>query len=206
MNHLKPDEWLSYLDGEPSPEAAQRVGEHLKQCAQCAAELEGWRRSVQKLERLSFPARSALSAPRSAGFRAATAVKWGLAAGFVLLVGMALGRLTAPDAGTMKEAVAAQVRTELRGEMRADLLAAFGPEPGAMQGFPKQLRQAVQQQRDLDQRRLVALISEVRSAQVADCLALRQDLETAVEEADSDLRQNSQTINRLADTLLTARK
>jgi hypothetical protein len=127
--------------------------------------------------------------------------------------------------------VAAEVREELRQEMRADLLAAFGPEEEARPGFQKQLRlgvegalartamaapenprwlqdvvQTVQQQREEDHQRLVAFITRMRNQQAAEYLALRQDLETAVSAADSDLRQNSRRITQLADNLLAAQK
>jgi hypothetical protein len=232
MNHPKPEEWLCYLEGETSPEARQRLGKHLECCPECAAELEGWRRSVEKLERWSFPPRSQLRASGQAESAwAGPLVKWGLAAALALFLGFAAGRLSSPGVGPWKKAIAAEVREELRQEMRADLLAAFGPEQGAGQGFQRQLRldveaavaraaksatenprllqevvQTVQQQREEDQRRLVAFIRRVRDQQAADYLALRQDLETAVSAADSDLRQNSRRISQLADTLLTAQK
>lgn len=195
----------------------------------CAAEIAGWKRSAQKLQRMPFPAPRQLRPDRRREPHwVSTFVKWGLAAAIVLFLGFALGRLSALRAGSLEQTVAAQVREELRREMRADLLAALDPEREVKDGFQQQLRlnvesvlakttnqnpllyrdimQAVQQQRQQDQQRLLALIKEVRDQQMADCLALRRDLETAVSTADSDLRQDSRRINQLADTLLTVLK
>jgi hypothetical protein len=226
MNHPNQNDWLRYLDGEASPADATRLLEHLEQCPMCAAEVAGWRRSVQKLQRLPFPAPSRLRAGRARDPLWASAfLKWGLAAAIVLFAGFAFGRLSALRARASERAVAAQVKEELRRELSADWLAALDPEREPKDGFQKQLRlnvqsalaktnarlyrdlmQVVQQQRQQDQQRLLTVIKDVREQQISDCLALRQDLETAVSAADSDLRQDSRRISQLANTFLTVQK
>jgi adenylyl- and sulfurtransferase ThiI len=108
------------------------------------------------------------------------------------------------------------------------LLAALDPGQEVKAGFQKQLRlnlesalaktaaqnarqyrdlmQVAQQQRQQDQKRLLTLILDVHDQHIADTLALRRDLETAVSTADSDLRQDSRRISQLADTMLSAQK
>jgi hypothetical protein len=140
-------------------------------------------------------------------------------------MGFAFGRLSALRAGSLTQTIAAQVREDLRRELRADLLAALDPEREVKDGFQKQLRlnvesalaktnarlyrhamEVMQQQRREDQQGMLTLIKDVRDQQMSDCLALRRDLETAVATADSDLRQDSRRISQLADTLLTVQK
>jgi len=226
MNHPNQNEWLLYLDGEASPENVAHLLEHLEQCPMCAAEVAGWKRSVQRLKRMPFPASSQTCLDRHRDpLWGAAFLKWGLAAAIVLFVGFAFGRLSAMHTHALEQTVAAQVREELRRDLRADLMTALDPEREAEDGFQKQLRlnlqstlaktsarqyrdlmQAVQQQRQQDQEGLLALVKNVREQQITDCLALRQDLETAVSTADSDLRQNSRRISQLANTFLTVQK
>jgi type I site-specific restriction-modification system R (restriction) subunit len=143
----------------------------------------------------------------------------------VLFVGFAFGRLSAVHTHALEQSVAAQVREELRRDLRVDLMTALDPEREVKDGFQKQLRlivqsdmaranshqyrdlmQVVQRQRQQDHEGVLALIKDVREQQITDCLALRQDLETAVSSADNDLKQDSRRINQLASTFLAAQK
>jgi hypothetical protein len=203
MNHPTQNEWLLYLDGEASPEDANRLREHLERCPMCSAEFAGWKRSIQKLQRMPFPASSQVrSDRRRAPFWASPILKWGLAAAIVLFVGFAFGRLSAMRAEALKQTVAAQVREELRTDLRTALAKTTNEDARMYQ----EIMQVIQQQRQQDQRSVLALIQGVRERQISDCLALRQDLETAVSMADSDLRQDSSRINQLANTILTTQK
>lgn len=229
MNHPTPEAWLLYLEGDSPAETTRHLSEHLQSCPQCAAELEGWRRTIGKLEHLPSPALPRATPPQPAGaWWSGVKLSWGLAAMFVLLLGFAAGRLSSrADSRALKTELAAQLRGELRQEVRAELLAALNPASASKTGTPppfqtdltnalahlfstlrppepslQEFMKTTQQQRDSDRRQLLALIQEVRNLQVADCLSLREDLETAVSVADNDLRQNNRRLNQLADTLL----
>jgi hypothetical protein len=227
MNHPTQNEWLNYLDGEVSPEDLKRLQAHLQQCPMCATEIAGWQRSVQKLRRLPLPAaRQMRGGPRIQAPRLAAFVKWGLAAAIVLGVGFGFGRLSVLRAASFQQSVAAHVREDLKRELQADLLAALDADGEAKDDFQHQLRVVVQtaqaksttqnarlcreliqverQQRQQDRLRLQSFITAVHDQQVSDTLALRQDLETAVSTADSDLRQDSRRISELANTVLAA--
>jgi anti-sigma factor RsiW len=226
MNHPNQNEWLRYIDGEASSEDAVRLLEHLEQCPMCAAEVAGWKRSVRKFHRMSFPAPGQVPLRRRHQFhRASSFIKWGIAAAIVLFVGFAFGRLSALHTHAFEQTVAGQVREELRRDLRADLMTALDPEREVNDGYQKQLRlivqsdlaranayqyrdlmQVVQRQRQQDHEGVLALIKDVREQQITDCLALRQDLETAVSSADNDLKQDSRRISQLANTFLTVQK
>ncbi len=178
MKHHAPEEWLLYMDGEASPELSSRLSDHLKTCAECAAELAAWKRSARRLRQLKFP-----SQPRPFDAPVFATVKWGLAAGIALFIGIAAGRLSAPNADELRQAITAQARVEVRDEMRRQLAV-----------FSQQL----DKQRKTDERRMIALVNNVRDQNLRDCLALRQDLETAVSVADTDLRANNRRINEIA--------
>ena len=178
MKHHAPEEWLLYMDGEASPELSARLSDHLKTCSECAAELDAWKRSARKLRQLKFPAQ-----PRQAQAPAFATVKWALAAGIALFVGVAVGRLSAPNADELRQSIMAQGRGEMREEMRRQIVA---------------LSEQLDQQHKTDERRTIALINNVRDQNIRDCLSLRQDLETAVSVADNDLRANNRRINEIA--------
>src|SRR5438093_1462722 len=74
MNHPKREEWTPYLFGEATPEARHKLAKHLQDCPDCAAEIAGWRRSLNQLDLWKLPRRPARSA------HGATArLKWGIA-------------------------------------------------------------------------------------------------------------------------------
>ncbi len=215
---------LSHLEGTSPVESAGRLKEHLENCSECAAEVAGWQRTIQKLENYKWP-RPEPVRPAFSGVM----LKWAAAAVFVLGIGFGIGRLSEPSAVRLKQAIATEVRDQIREELKADLLAALATSgSGPTDFFQQQLRrefadainstvnqtghgkqrlvqeiqQAVQQRQDENQRILVALLQQVREEHQADYISLRHDLETAAYVADNDLKQNRQRLSQLAATLL----
>lgn len=211
MNHPRPEEWVPYLEGEASPEMRKQLAAHLEACPQCAAELDGWRRSMRRLEKLPFP-RSRPARQWQAGLRVwgLPALRWGLAAGIVLLLGIWVGRSSAPSAVELKEAVLAQAREQARQEVQTDLLAALGsgaqPVSNEFQkqlqvGLTKALAGSVERLTAEKLRKLAEAVQAIQEQQEAnrlDLLAVRNDLETAARAADLDLKQNSQWLAEVA--------
>src|SRR5262245_6462958 len=110
MKHLTDEERLAYIEGQAEPAAA----DHVKECADCAAQIQAMRRSIQRLEDLEWPARM----PR----RAATTspmLKWALAAGLALCVGFGFGRWSGPDARKIEASVKAEVSRDLQLQLLA---------------------------------------------------------------------------------------
>ena len=189
MNHPSHEEWLPYLEDEASPEMVKRISEHLKVCAPCAAEMEGRRRSLQKLQRLGWP-------PQRRGARnwVSPTVKWGLAAALVLGIGFGWGRFSAPDALAIEKDVAMRVRGELRQEMRADLLAAYASDAqSAKDSFRRELGQEISvasaKGRKEERQALVEFLNRFEQKQATEFLSLRKDLETLASTADDRLQQ-----------------
>src|SRR6266446_2144321 len=50
MKHPHREEWVPYLFSEADPETKKRLAAHLNACPDCAAELHGWRMSLQRLD------------------------------------------------------------------------------------------------------------------------------------------------------------
>jgi anti-sigma factor RsiW len=200
MNHPKPEEWLRYVDEEGTAEMRGRLSEHLQQCSNCSAELEGWQRSVQKLKRLGVADKRQF-APKRPGiqFWKEPLLKWGIAALVILSLGFLYGRFSAQQASLK---TLTQLKEELREQWQNDLFSAMRAEGTRSEtSSPVSDRETIahlQQSQD----RLLTMIKSIQAQHIADYISLRQDLETAVSVADKDLRQSNLRINQLANTVL----
>jgi hypothetical protein len=168
MKHLTDEERLACVEGHASKEAK----DHVAQCAECAAELESWRRSIQRLENFDWPGRI----PRRASILAPV-FKWAIAASVVLCIGFGLGRFTGPSAAQIE----ARVKADVTRDVQQQLLAATRN----------------QQKAAIDSTAILALLNQLRDQQAANYISLRKDLETLASTADSRLNSNSRQIREL---------
>jgi anti-sigma factor RsiW len=225
MEHPNYEELFMHLEGSSSADAARRMEEHLENCPQCAAELAGWQRSIKRLQECVWPERRAAS--RSAW--SLMALKWAAAAALVLGLGFGLGRAFPPGTARLRDSIYTEARQQLRREIRADLLAgAAVGAPAPRDGFQQTLRrefelamaasgnktanenrrllqeaiQAIEQKQEDNQRAVMQALARLEEQHAADYLSLRQDLETAVSVADSDLKQKSRLLTELTTTVL----
>ena len=224
MEHPTYEELLSYLEGAAPTGGHKEIREHLEKCPECAAELAGWRRTIQKLQNADCPK------PEARPAFPGVVLKWAAAAAVLILgIGFGLGRVFEPRAERLRQTITTQVTQQVRNELKADLLAAVAASNSATtDAFRQQFRrelvailnntvdqktfektrqvqdtfQAIEQRQDEKQRMLQALLNQVRQEHEADYLSLRRDLETAASVADNDLRQNQQRLSLLAATLL----
>src|SRR5688500_1124762 len=116
MKHPNRDEWAPYVCGEATGADARRLEAHLESCAECAAEVAGWRRSLKMLDSWSVP-------PAAARARniVAPVFRWAMAAASVLAAGVAAGRMTAPDVKAMRAEVEASVKSAVAAEFQQAL-------------------------------------------------------------------------------------
>jgi hypothetical protein len=198
MKHPNRDEWVPYVFGEARAGEAKRLRAHLESCAECAAEVTAWRRSLQTLDKwkLPEPVRSrAIIAP---------AFRWAMAAAIILAAGIAIGRVTAPDTEKMQEQVAASVKAMLAhqlqqtaGETEARLASASEEHANELwNAFSEQLAAA----REEDRRAMLALSEQYRLEQEERYVNLRRDLETLASQADLEIRQANFKLTQLAGT------
>jgi hypothetical protein len=223
MEHPTYEQLLSYIEASPAGDD-KKIREHLENCPECAAELAGWQRTIQKLQNTDWPKEEAR--PPFSG----AVLKWAAAATILILgIGFGLGRASEPSAERLKQTIITQVTRQVRNDLKADLLAAVATSnSGITDAFRQQFRRelvsilnntvdqrmseqklmvqetlrAAEQRQDEKQRMLVALLNQVRREHESDYLSLRHDLETAASVADNDLRQNQQRLSQLASTVL----
>ena len=222
MNHPKREEWTPYVFGEATPAARHKLAKHLHDCPDCAAEIAGWRRSLNQLDLWKLPRRPARSA------HSATALlKWGVAAALALGAGVALGRWSAPavDSNALQTRIEASVKSslalELQRQFNADLQSALGTAgsqitnefrtelnsalTGAVDASAAEtqrqlgeLVQALNRAREEDRQITFSWIDNVRKQHAADYLSLRTDLETVASLADEEIRRARRSLNQLA--------
>jgi hypothetical protein len=164
--HLTDEERLAYLEGRATTSTTQ----HLDHCAECAAEIQTWRRTVQRLENLEWPA------PMPRRVTPAPLLKWAIAASIVLCVGFSLGRFTGPNAAQIQAAVKAEVTRDLETK-----LAALQPKQSAT----------------TDLKPILAALAELRDQQSANYISLRKDLETLASTADARIQLATRRLAQL---------
>src|SRR5947209_16671579 len=106
MKHPHREEWVPYVFGESDPETTKQLAEHLRACPGCAGELEGWRRSLHRLDDWA--------APRPTRRRSLLVLRpvLNLAAAALVILGMGVGL----GRWLIVPAVRQQVRQELATE------------------------------------------------------------------------------------------
>lgn len=196
MKHPNGDEWAPYLFGEARPQDARRLSAHLQNCPECAAEVAGWQRTLKTLDHWEVP-----SAPRGGGI-VAPVFRWAVAAALVLAAGIAIGRMTAPDAEAMRAQVESSLRSGLASDFQrvieqsqARLVAAHEEQSRELlRAFSETLDSA----REEDRQETLAMLQERQRDHEARYVGLRRDLETVALLADQEIRQARFTMNQLA--------
>lgn len=194
---------MPFLFGEAAPDTRRKLAAHLQSCPQCATEIDGWRRSLGKLDRWQLP--PSLSR-RPLTF--APAARWALAASLVLFAGIAMGRLTA-HSGFSAEQLRAQVQTavgtaveQARTQTAASVAELETRLARVSEAQNRQLLQALTEAfddaREQDRAAILAVLEQVEREHAADYVALRSDLETVASAADEQLREARRRIVQIA--------
>jgi anti-sigma factor RsiW len=188
MKHPNRDEWVPYVFGEARADEAKRLGAHLENCAECAAEVAAWRRSLHTLDKWEVP--EAVSSRNVV----APVFRWAIAAAIVLAAGIAIGRVTAPDPQAMRAQIEASVKTTLADQMQqseARALSASQEQANELwQVFSERLAAA----REEDWEVVQGLLREQEGRYVN----LRRDLETLASLADQEIRAANFKLTQLA--------
>lgn len=212
MKHPHREEWVPFLYGESNAADQQRLSSHLDQCAECARELDGWRRSLAQLD--AWPLPPGQSSTLS-GLLGAT-VKWGMAAGLVLGIGILIGLLGRPASASLTE-MRAEVENAVKASMEAELAAALdriheqtsqnlraaearlvNASFAERQRLWHALADALDTSRAEDARVVQAALRQAQERSEAQLIALRKDLETLAFATDEEIRQARLNLIQLA--------
>jgi hypothetical protein len=211
MKHPEREEWVPFIFNEAEPQTRARLAQHLKDCAECAREVAGWRRSLRRLDRWPLPKPEPMPTPLFQPF-----LKWALAAALVLGTGMLIGRVTAPPRPPLSELRAA-IEASVRSSLEADMTQAFrqlqDQTSSALVSAEARLAKgsAVERQRfwrDLldvlaaartdDAGALQAALRTAQERNETEFVALRKDLETLASMTDEEIRDARLRLVQLA--------
>ena len=200
---------MSFLYAEDAPDVHIRLQEHLRACADCRQRVDGWRQSMDTLDRWKLPEPRPRRVPQHL-------TRYAIAAGIVLGLGLALGRLTSPPATQARDAQAAlrvyvdaqlkATRNELAQlleQRQAELaLALHSASTNAAsteaQQVLAQYAKLVDEQRETDRQAIVAAFRQLDERRQADYGTLREELQTVAVNADDGLTRAQEQLMELA--------
>ncbi len=214
MKHPNREQWVPYVFGEASPDAAQSLGKHLAECAECRAQVDAWRRTLKRLDAWQVPSR------RRGVSVAAPVLKWAIAAAIVLGVGFGLGRVVpASDAKTaarleasLRTSLASQIQEQVRNglatELQRHIIDVRQDSSNAVARLELRLAEArkvdvaqfaalLEEQQDVDQAVTEAVLAKLQDDHEKDYLTLRKDLETVALVADARLTDTQLKLSQL---------
>jgi hypothetical protein len=201
MKHPEREDWIPFLYGEAKPSEQDRLSAHLEECEDCRCEIEGWRRSIRRLDdwKLSFPPRPIRLAPW---------FQWAAAAAIILAAGFGLGRLSAkpPTLEQLSAAVEPELRRQIqrdlaktvRGEVDRTSAASLASSNQRVENLLAAFAARLDTQRSNDTRAISAALESLRSYYAANFFALKRDVDTIAVNADAGLRQTEQQLVHLA--------
>jgi len=220
MKHPNRDELAPFVFGETSPATTRELNNHLRECADCRAQVEAWRRTLKRLDAWKIPA------GREPAFRFPPAVKWAAAAAIVLAIGFALGRFvpSSPDPklmarleSSLREKMTAQVNEQIRvgvaaeldrGVKKSELVSAKAlallesrldaTRKAQSEQLAAEFATLMNTQRDDNREFTEALFSKLQNRYDTGYLALRKDLETVALVADEQLQDTNLKLVELA--------
>jgi hypothetical protein len=204
MNHPKREEWIPLLFGEADADARQRLETHLRDCPECAHEVNAWRRTVGRLDAWKLP-----KAPRARSFSFKPV---GLAAAAAVIVGaFMIGRFSAPQLDAQK--FRAELKSELSAEIQQGFAKASSDSAKALANLEYRLASAsvhdsremaqefVQMINDLrsdDRKATEALFAKLEKQYTTDFVLLRHDLETLASTTDEEIENARLKLFQLA--------
>lgn len=205
MNHPRREEWIPLLCGEADAETARRLEAHLRECAECAREVNGWRRTMGRLDDWKLPktARPSRRLP-------VQPMAWAAAAAIVFGAFVA-GRFTASHLDVGK------LRAELKSELSAEIQQGFAKvsEDSATAIANLELRLAsvnadnnkqlashfieiIEGLHDGDRKATEALFAKLEKQYTTDFVLLRRDLETLASTTDEEIEDARAKLYQLA--------
>jgi len=208
MNHPKHDEWVLLLFGEANTETKHRLEAHLRSCAECAQEVNAWRRTVGRLDAWKLP-----NAPKPArAGLTAQPMAWATAAAVVIGAFVA-GRFTAPDLD------ANQLRAELTSAWHEEFQQGFArvasDSSNALTRLELRLAsasvrnnkemaeefvQVINSLRAQDREATEALFGRLQRQYTTDFVLLRRDLETLATTTDEEIESARMKLHELASS------
>ena len=205
MNHPKREEWIPLLFGEANAESRQMLDAHLRECGECAQQVNAWRRTMGRLDAWKLP--KAQRAGRSIPWQP---IIWAAAAALVIGAFVA-GRFTAPTFDPQK--LRAELKSELTEEIQQGFARVSAESAAALANLEVRLAsasiqnnkemaeefvQAINALRAQDRDATEALFAKLETQYNTDFMLLRRDLETLASTTDEEIESARLKLYQLA--------
>jgi len=172
MKHPTPEELVSWIYGE----GPKQLSAHVKECAECRAQVETWRGTMKTLDDLPAPVTRRRFAPAP--------VRWAAVAALFLVLGITMGRFAfSTSEANLRASVDSTVKEQVAG-MRAEL----------SQDFDATLQQA----RAEDRATYLLALKDLNARHEAEIGVLKKGLETVVALADYEFEATEQRLAQIA--------
>ena len=204
MNHPKREEWVPLLCGEADHPTAQRLEAHLRECTECAREVQGWRRTMGRLDTWKVP-----KAERSRALPVQP-LAWAAAAAIVLGAFVA-GRVTSPgiDAAALRAELQADLSREIQqgfARMTEDSTVALASleqrialaSDESNKELAAQFVAGIDALRTQDRQAVEALFAKLEKQYTTDFVLLRRDLEALASATDEEIEDARLKLYQLA--------
>ena len=204
MNHPKREEWVPLLFGEADAETKQELEAHLELCAECAREVNAWRRTVGRLDAWKLA-----KAPRAKSF-SLQPVAWAAAAA-IMIAAFMVGRFSAPEIDAQK--LRAELKSELSAEIQEGFARVSSDSAKALANLEFRLASATASNsremaeefveiinglRKDDREATEALFAKLEKQYTTDFVLLRRDLETLASTTDEEIESARLKLYQLA--------
>lgn len=200
---------MPLLSGEADGATRQQLEAHLQSCAECAADVQAWQRTLGRLDSWQLPkARRARAFPMQP-------VAWATAAAVVIGAFVA-GRFTAPQFDA--KAFRAELKSELSAEIQQGFAHAAQDSATALANLETRLASAsVRNQKEMagqfveyiaaarleDRKATDTLWEKLQSQYTTDFVLLRRDLETLASTTDEEIESARAKLFQLASNQIT---
>jgi hypothetical protein len=206
MNHPEREEWIPLLFGEADPATRERLEAHLKSCAACATEVNGWQRSIGRLDAWKLP-----KAQKVSRALPVPPLAWAAAAAIVIAA-FGIGRLSAPPAVDARK-LRADLKSELSAELQQGFAQASSDSSNALANLELRLAstsfrnnkemasefvQTISALRAEDRQATEALFEKLQKQYTTDFVLLRRDLETLASTTDEEIENARLKLYQLA--------
>jgi len=179
MKHPTPEELVSWIYGE----GPKQLSAHVKECAECRAQVETWRGTMKTLDDLPAPVTRRRFAP--------VPVRWAAAAALFLLLGIIMGRFAF---STNEANLRATMQKEMQ-QQREMLAQSIVANTGRLES---EFESALQQARAEDRAEYLLALKELNARHEAEITVLKKGLEAVVALADYGFEATEQRLAQIA--------
>jgi anti-sigma factor RsiW len=209
MTHPSPEQLVSFLYGEVTPQERSELRAHLQACVACQAQLQTWRGTAKTLDDWPLPQGASRRSWRPV-------LQWAAAAVIVLGLGFGAGRLTWPGPAdvtalraslesefqrrieTARAELSQQVKQQQVEALAAVLPAASEAARSETQRLVAGLAKSLEERTALDHQRVLAALQGMDDKWGRTYGTMRRDLETVAVLAENGFQDTQRQLVELA--------